>query len=84
MPDDTDRDLWCAEDNVMDEIHALEETYYLFYQFIEALFDSNSTRESTNWTDAKCGLMQWKNWLRFRHRRLGRLAENELSNQREH
>lgn len=58
-----------------EELERLEEAHYLLYQMMEALFDSEETRLSTNWRLAKAGFTQWKDWLLMREARVKRLAD---------
>lgn len=62
-----------------EELDLLEQAHYLLYQMMEALFDSEETRLSTNWRLAKAGFTQWKDWLLMREARVKRLADKDVA-----
>ena len=67
--------IWCVENNLIDELAALAEAHYFFYQMLEAIFDSHETRAAMDWSLAQSGLVQWKEWLVMREKRLPILAD---------
>ena len=69
--------LDAAEINAHDELAALAEARYFFYQMIDALFDSEDTRLSMDWPLAKAGLSQWQEWLLRREHRVRHLLNNQ-------
>ena len=82
-PPDTsfdDTSLNGTEDNVQDELAALNEAHYLYYQMIDALFDSEEARLSMDWSLAKAGLSQWQDWLLKREQRVRHLLDTKRSN----
>lgn len=69
--------LGCMEDQTCDELDALAEAHYFFYQMMEAIFDSEETLLSTDWRLAQSGFSQWKEWLLMRESRVRRLANED-------
>lgn len=69
--------LGCMEDQTCDELDALAEAHYFFYQMMEAIFNSEETLLSTDWRLAQSGFSQWKEWLLMRESRVRHLATED-------
>ncbi|MGS2724865.1 hypothetical protein ACVBEJ_14085 [Porticoccus sp. GXU_MW_L64] len=81
LPRESDRQLWWGNTDTRlgDAVNYLEEIDYFFHKLLEALFEADEVRESMDWELAKCGLIQWKDWMRLRRSQLGQIADKEIA-----
>ena len=71
------RKHWQPEDDIRDEMDAMEEAQYFMGQLMEAYFKSPDTHEATDWSLFTGGFIQWKNWMRDRQKHVRVQAEQK-------